>query len=426
MAMLVKSYIRLVLACYLGGIGPGMGAVALAQPAALPVSSCKSPDSLSVISAEDLPALLGKPIRQITLLHYRDQQLLSITSQIDQRDSEGHYLLNGKSAADSRTPVLGPNDEIIFRLSDRGARRPSTPVSTEQAALVEIEVNDPQTGQTGWIYAAWSGQSANAPARELIRYSAATDSAETGIYKISFSSRHPFLIENFHWRLATGGWSPDLLDAMKIRHQGNMFGFIPFKRTEDDYTSRLTGVKTGPLRVIRHTENHVRILWSLKTPAVYIDYVMMPDSFVMDTIIDIPFNLGLFFSGVETLTTVDWRNAPALPELTISSPDTTSSLVVNGQMSDRKHQFNTVSGTRFSVHSTYGSIFIKLDIPDDVPIQPWLYLNDRLDVADPPENQPGQFGNVGYRTTGWENIDTEVRHVKFTTCMTAAEAEHGE
>ncbi|HHJ16804.1 MAG TPA: hypothetical protein ENJ80_08925 [Gammaproteobacteria bacterium] len=409
-------------------IGLGMGAVVLAQPVAVSVSSCNSPDlpdALAVVEAGNVPELLGKPVRQITLLHYRGRQLLPITSQIDQRDSEGRYLLDDRSEVDDPAPELGPDDEIVFRLGDRGPRRPSLPAGAEQAALVEIEVTDSQTGKTGWIYAGWSGQPVNTPARGPVRYSAATDSVETGMYKIGFSRRHPFLIDDFHWQLAAGDWSPDLLDVMKIRHQGKMFGFIPFRRTEDDYSSRLTRVKTGPLRVIRRTENHVRILWALKTPAVYIDYVMMPDSFVMDTIIDIPFNLGLFFSDIETLTTVDWRKAPALPELTIRSPDTADSLVVNGQMSGPKHHFNTISGTRLSVHSAYGSVYIKLDIPDGVPIQPWLYLDDRFDVADPPEKQPGQFGNVGYRTTGWENIDTDVQHVKFTTCMTAAEPGHG-
>jgi len=413
----VYRYLRAGL-LFMGGLGSGTGAAA--QPTALPVSSCQAPDALAVIAAQDLPGLPGKPVAQVTLLHYRDRQLVPITSQIDRRDSEGRYLLDDESAAGDPAPVLGPDDEIVFRLSDRGARYPS---AAAQPALVEIEVRDTQAGQGGWVYADTSGQSASVPAREPVRYSTANDSVVTGVYKIGFSSRHPFLIDNFHWRLGADSWSPDLLDVMKIRHQGKMFGFISFRRTEDDYSSRLTRVKVGPLRVIRRTENHVRILWTLKTPAVYIDYVMMPGSFVMDTIIDIPFNLGLFFSDIETLTTVDWRRDPALPELTIRSPDTVSSLAVNGQMSEQKRLFNTVSATRLSLHSDYGSVFIALDIPDGVPIQPWLFLNDRMDVADPPERQPGQFGNVGYRTTGWENIDTEVQHVKFTTCMTAAE--HG-
>jgi hypothetical protein len=415
---------NLSVACYLGVIGLFLGTSALAQSTAMPASSCESPNALVVVPAETLPALLGKPIRQITLLHYQKQRLSTMSSQIDQRDADGRFLLDDDSSADGRTPVLGPNDEIVFRLADRAARLPPGPVSTQGSPLVEIEVNDSRTGQTGWVYAGLTGSATKGPNHKRVAYEATTDSVETVNYKIGFSSQHPFLIDTFHWKLAGNSWSPNVLDVMKIRHQGIMFGFIPFKRTTGDYSSRLTRVKTGPLRIIRRTENHVRIVWQLKTPALYVDYVMMPDSFVMDTIVDIPFNLGLFFNDVETLTTVDWRNNPALPQLTIRSPDSPSDLVVNGQMSNEKKQFNAVSNTRFSVHSDYGSVFIKLDIPDDFPIEPWLYLSDRTDVADPPENQQGQFGNVGYKTTGWEHIDTEVHHLKFTTCMKTAETGH--
>jgi len=422
---LVQRCMTLAITCYLGGVGLTTGTHALAQPTALPASSCGSPGALVVVPAERLPALLGKPIRQIAVLHYRDQRLSPITSQIDQRDDDGHYLLDEASSTDGRAPVLGPDDELIFRLADRAARLPpGSPVAADPS-LLEIEVNDSQGRQTGWVYAGLSDPTAKAPAHIRVTYNRTTDSVAAENYKIGFSSQRPFLIDRFHWRLAANSWSPNVLDAMKIRHQGIMFGFFPFKRTANDYSSRLTRVKTGPLRIIRRTENRVRIVWQLKTPALYIDYVMMPDSFVMDTIVDIPFNLGLFFSDIETLTTVDWRSAPTLPELTIRSPGTTSSLVANGQMSDEKHLFNTISDTRFSVHSDWGSIFVQLDIPDDFPITPWLYLSDRTDVTDPPENQPGQFGNVGYRTTGWENIDTEVHHLKFTACMTTTEAEHG-
>jgi hypothetical protein len=418
----VHRYMSLSITCLLGGAGLLIATSALAQPSALPASGCASPDALAVIPAAGLPALLGKPLQQITLLHYRDERLSPIITQIDQRDSDGRYLLEDASTTDDRPAVLGPDDEIVFRLSDSAARLPAE--SAGSASLVEIEVGDLQDGQAGWVYAGLSEHAAEAPAHKQIRYQAETDSAETAIYRIGFSSQNPFLIDSFQWRLSANHWSPNALDAMKIRHQGVMFGFISFRRTSKDYSSRLTRVKTGPLRVIRRTENSVRIFWQLKTPALYVDYVMMPDSFIMDTIVDIPFNLGLFFSNVETLTTIDWRDTPDLPQLTIRSPGITSGLVVNGQLTDEKARFNTINDTRFSVHSEYGSVFVQLDIPNDFPIKPWLYLNDRTDVADPPENQPGQFGNVGYRTTGWENIDTEVHHLKFTTCMIAAEAQN--
>ncbi|HHH44001.1 MAG TPA: hypothetical protein ENK49_07680 [Gammaproteobacteria bacterium] len=388
---------------------------ALAQPGAAPVSDCNSPDALAVVPAAQLPALLGKPVQHVTLLQYRDNELSPIITQIDQRDQDGRYLMEDASGKDGPA-LLGPDDEIVFRQSDGAARLPAGFPRAD--SLVEIPV-----GETGWVYAGLSDQTGKPPVRARTRYLPDTDSIETNVYKIGFSGRHPFLVDRFQWRLDDRHWHPNSLDAMKIRHQGVMFGFIPFRRTSNDYSSRLTRVKTGPLRVIRRTENSVRIFWQLKTPALYVDYVMMPDSFVMDTIVDIPFNLGLFFSDVETLTTIDWRDTPGLPPLTIRSPAVTSSLAVNGQMSDEKTRFNQVSGTRFSVHSAWGSVYVQLDIPDDFPIKPWLFLSDRADVIDPPENQPGQFGNVGYRTTGWEHIDTEVHHLKFTTCMVPAEVQ---
>ncbi|VAW80025.1 hypothetical protein MNBD_GAMMA14-244 [hydrothermal vent metagenome] len=412
----VKHFITCIMCFYLGGLSLAAGAAAMTQLTVWPATNCGSPDSLVVMPAEKLPALLGKPVNQITLLNYRDQQLLPITIQIDPRDDEGRFLLDDTNLSANPTHLLGPKDEIVFRLADRASR--FVPGDMKETPLVEIQVNDSKSGQTGWVYTGLSGSAANVPVDKAVDYTAAEDSIETNVYKVGFSGRYPFLIDTFQWKLAANTWSPNVLDAMKIRHRGNMFGFISFRRTSNDYSSRLTRVKEGPLRVIRRTENRIRILWKLKTPALYVDYVMMPDSFVMDTIVDIPFNLGLFFSDVETLTTVDWRKGPALPELTIRSPGTRGSLVVDGTMSEEKSRFNTLNDTRLSVYSAYGAVHLTLDIPEDFAIQPWLYLSDRMGVADRPENQPGQFGNVGYRTTGWENIDTEVHHLKFTTCVT--------
>lgn len=412
--------IKWIVAC--AAIFFGQRAIALAQYSASPVLDCGSPAALVVVTAERLPALLGAPIQQIELLHYREHKVTPITVQIDRRDHDGHYHLQDEHSPDKQDQLLESNDEIVFRLADAATRIP--PGFPGAKAFIEIKVADPQNKKTGWVYANATKEMADAPAQKYITYKTATDRVESEIYNIRFSSQHPFIMDRFQWKTSEGNWSQNVLDVMKIRHQGDMFGFIPFSRTTKDYSSQLTRVKAGPLRVIRRTENRVRILLGLKTPAVYIDYVMMPDGFVMDTIIDIPFNLGLLFDDLQTITTIDWRNDPALPELSIHSPGFPSSLEVNGKMTDEKRQFNTRNDTRVSVHSDYGAVFIQLHIPDDFPITPWLYLADQADIADPPENQPGQFGNVGYRTTGWENIDTEVHHLKVTTCLTGAEQNH--
>lgn len=420
----MNKYIKLWSLCGLGMFFMLAGVRVSGQISAQSVSGCGSPEALVVVTAGELSALLGKPVNQIALFNYRDGQLSPITIQIDQRDAERRFVLDDDKASAIPPPVLGPNDDIVFRIADGASRLTSDVATTRLTSLIEIGFSHPQTDKRVWVYAKVSDATGPVLGKNFMSYNNETDSVETRSYKTGFSKQRPFLIDSFQWGLKHG-WSPNVLDTMKIRHTGNMFGLLSFRRTSNDYTSRLTHIKAGPLRVIRRTENRVRILWKLKTPALYIDYVMMPDSFIMDTIIDIPFNLGLILRDVETLTTVDWRDEPVLPKLTIHSPATIIDLRVNGKMSEAKKHFNTISDTRLSVNSQYGSVFLNLDIPADFPIKPWLYLNDNANVADRPENQAGQFGNVGYRTTGWENIDTEVHHLKVTTCVTPSAAKHG-
>ena len=383
--------------------------------------TCGSTQSLAVITGNDVPALLGVPLRQISLFAYSQGQLSPVSFQIDQKDPQGRYQMDATADAPSNAATLDGNDELVFRINDIGEKLPATTAFTSSNSVIEIEIGEPQSGIQGWIYARTSERTRVHADTAHIHYLADTDSVQSGLYHIGFAKGAPFLVETFRWkRDGTQEWGPDISDTMKIRHRGRFLGFIPFYRTQTDYSSRLVAVKQGPLRVIRRTSNRVRMLWKLNTPALYVDYVMMPDGFVMDTVIDIPFNIGLFFSDIETLTTMDWIADPQLPRLTVHPPDGVARLAVNGQMSAAKKAFNNIGARHFTVGSAFGTLSVQLDIPDDFPIEPWLYLRDDVDEPDPPENQAGQFGNVGFRTTGWERIDSGVQHLRFIVCMSVA------
>jgi hypothetical protein len=378
---------------------------------------------LAVVAGNNVPSLLGTPVQQISLLNYSQGRLSPLSFQIDQKDPQGRYVMDESLYSKPHSPAvpLDENDELVFHARDIGKKLLGTSEIVALYSLVEIQVTDPEAGISGWIYASISSRNKALSPDNSIRYLPDTDAVRSGLYHIGFSRQLPFLVDSFHWQLdGKHAWSPDISDTMKIRHRGTFLGFIPFQRTQSDYSSRLVSVKTGPLRVIRRTRNRIRTLWKLKSPALYVDYVMMPDGFIMDTIVDIPFNIGLFFSNVETLTTMDWNDDPELPTMTIHSPDGVTKLPVDGHMSPDKRAFNTANSTRFSVSSSFGELFVRLDIPADFPIQPWLYLRDDIEEPDSPENHAGQFGNVGFRTTEWERIDTKVHHLTFTICMSAA------
>ncbi|MDX2503826.1 MAG: hypothetical protein QNL62_05040 [Gammaproteobacteria bacterium] len=378
-----------------------------------------------VISAKEIPYLLGRKISQLSFFHLSSEQWRSVVFQIDVKDQQGRYIITSEDRyASEIKKTLSANDELVFRKKDLGDRLDHASEQFRQYSLLEIELTLAGSSSR-WIYINLRPPESDFLSSSEIVYDQERDIVTSAVYKSGFSPTVPFLLDSFNWKLPhQSGWSPDLSDTMKIRHNGKFFG-LPFKRTHDDYRSRLVAIKKGPLRIIRRTENRVKVFWKLRTPALYIDYVMMPDGFVMDTIIDIPFKIALFFSNLETLTTMDWNHGPDLPALTIHATPGTSadalSLPVNGRQSADKKAFNRIMANKFSVSSDMGVFDVTLDIPENFPIQSNLYLYDALHEMDPPENNPGQFGNVGFRTTGWENIDSKLHHLKFTVCMTASQ-----
>lgn len=374
-------------------------------------TGCAPQGALTVVSGEALNSLAGTPAQNISLYRYSNNQLQPVTVQVDQRDNKARYLLDGQTDLDA-------NDELVFATADIGSRLPLDSFYRTDLELTEIQTGESASGSLGWLYVSpYKSRFSQLP-QPLVTYSAADDSIETSVYRIGFSSATPFLVDTLQWNPGQNGqWGADLIDTMKIRHQGRLFGMMPFERSGKDYTSVLAGVKTGPLRVIRRTENRVRVFWQIKSPRLNIDYVMSPDNFVMDTVIEIPFSPGLFFSDLVTLTTVDWNPSPELPPMFLQSGDGMIRLSISGKPSAKQDEFNQSVDNRFQIQSRPGTITTLLDIPENVPIKSTLYLRDDIKSADPPEQFNGQFGNVGFKTTGWEDINTQVHHLKFSVCF---------
>ena len=404
--------------------------------------ACSTEQSIAVIPARELPYLLGEHLSQIRLYRYSLSDSPSteqatgfwqeIGFQIDQRDEQGRFILDEALDSEVHQPVLGIRDEIVFRMSDAGERIETHSSISEQNSLIEIALKEFGTDKTRWLYINTEPESKtiaslNKTKKEMetrLVYSQNEDSIISPVYKIGFNTETPFLIDSFQWLMPMSSqWSDDISDMMKIRHYGQFLGF-PFKRSQEDYSSHVVAVKKGLLRVIRRTENRVKVLWKLKTPGLYIDYIMMPDGFVMDTMIDIPFKLSFFFSELETVTTMDWNPESELSKMEVYTKKPELKVIVDGVESIPERLFNQYEGTEFSVRSAMGVFDVNLDIPDKLPIKPYLYIKDSIEELDEPEKYPGQFGNVGFRTTGWEEVDNELYHLKFSVCIKPHQAKN--
>ncbi|MBU1691669.1 MAG: hypothetical protein KJ958_13020 [Gammaproteobacteria bacterium] len=371
-----------------------------------------------VLRGAEVKALLGAADSKIRAIARHGNVLETIPFQIDKRDASGNYDLVRNVAGNPS--VLGATDECVFMTADAGERITLMPEQYAQQTAVEIALVDPKSGAQKWVYLleTKSAQYLPAPGKHHVAYDPLRDVIETNTYRIGFSSAQPFIVSSLQWHTGeTNKWSPNVLDTMKIRHHGKLFGNIDFIRTQDDYLSRIAAVKEGPVRVIRRTINSVRVIGYLQSPSVTIDYVAYANGFQMDTTIDFPFPLGWFFSDIKTLTTIDWNDDPALPGLRIHGGDTPKGLAVDGHMTPEKERFNNVAGQRFAVANAYGLLLVQLEMEKTLPVAARLTLQDDRTRPDAPENIPGQYGNVGFLTTGWEKVGTSVHHLLFNALL---------
>lgn len=388
-------------------------------------ASCPSQQRSVVLTGRQVSTLIGLPVKRMALYRWSGYHLQPIIFQIDRRDEDDRYIFPATAGAGpvSRQVIFDANDELAFMQHDAGLRLPAKSDALNRGRLIEIKISDQDKQQHRWVYVRVFSTVIKTSGKNHINYNPDTDSVTTELYQLGFSRQAPFLANRFSWWDGPGKrWSPDLLDTMKIRHTGTLLGMFAFDRTQDDYSSRLVAVRQGPIRVIRRTENRIRVFLGLKTPVLYIDYVLAPDGFVMDTVIDIPFTMGLFFSRLETLTTVDWNPMPDLVSMRVSNARLPEELQIDGVMSEAKRAFNNISDSRFTVTTPLGDMHVSLEIPDNFPVEVFLYLRDAVHEPDPPETVEGQFGNMGFRTTGWEHIDTDVHHLRFTVCLFNAES----
>ncbi len=374
-----------------------------------------------ILKGGNLSPLIGAPVGKIFIYAVHGGRLKPIPFQIDRRDRKGKFRipLTEKAREKEGRSSIDENDECVFMAGDVGRKMGIVPVDLRGSPAVEIEITDPKTGRKGWVYAfvVYDGMPERA-LRDYISYDFKQDAVATDTYRIVFSKKVPFLVSTLAWKQAgSGRYGSNLADVMKVRHRGKLFHKFDFLRTEDDYTSKVVAVKDGPIRVIRRTANRVRILWNLRTPSIYVDYICYRNAFNMDTLVDIPFRIGWFFSDVETLMTMDGNDAPAAPRRTVYSRSAPEGLIINGMMSDAKNAFNASGDTAFVISSSDGLIVIGMDIEKDFPIQYRAYLMYDKSVPDPPENIPGQFGNLGFLTTNWEALDTSLHHMIFSVFL---------
>ena len=104
----------------------------------------------------------------------------------------------------------------------------------------------------------------------------------------------------------------DWLDTGKIRVTGRLMGTLAFRRTQEDFTSRITGVIAGPVRAIVRTEDRLRMILGIKSPRAIIDRIDTPYTLVMEVRIQLPFKVGWLFRDLAVRASLDLQPGESL------------------------------------------------------------------------------------------------------------------
>jgi len=371
-----------------------------------------------ILRGAQLAPLIGVARDRIAAYVRHGNRFTAIPLQIDRRDAQGQLLLDAAMPASlARDARFNAQDECVFMVGDLGERGAVPGTLLQPDKIVAVELRDPKSGQRAWVYLLVLHAPENTPG-SYVRYQADSDAVESDTYRLAFSRRMPMLADSVQWfDPALRAYGGNVIDVMKIRHAGRFLGGFTFRRGVEDYQSALVGTRVGPVRVIRRTENSIRVFLGLRSPTITVDYIGYAHAILADIRLKVPFRNDWFFSALESVTTWDGNDGPDYPAGRVYSDSFPEGFPIEGRMSAAKQRFNTSNDGAFALVNKYGTLLVKMDFPASEPIKHQVYLMDDRTALDPPENIPGQFGNIGFRMTGWEKLARGTHHLTYRAML---------
>ncbi|MBN2413899.1 T9SS type A sorting domain-containing protein [candidate division KSB1 bacterium] len=214
-----------------------------------------------VISGNLLPDFYNADLTHLIVYKYNtsSKTWTRISSQIDERGSDGKYLF------DTPDNQFSANDELVVLAKDCGDKAPSNMWLDETTAQnydrYEIKITDPYYSKIGYVYVFRTDNPGSHPdTGDMIDAVPADDRIVTNFYDLDFESRVG-LMTNLKITNTGGGTDIDILDRMKLRINGTVdlsqfggIGTLDLKINENDHLKKDTapGFIDGKVRVIRN------------------------------------------------------------------------------------------------------------------------------------------------------------------------------
>lgn len=358
-----------------------------------------------VVSGSRIPAMQGWQIAQIRAFALAENRCRAIPFQIDEVKDDGKYALPNGSIRSSEDGIFDANDELVFMVFDSGDRGEKSMLPAGYNQVVELELKDPLDGGRSWLYLARYPQ--NRPpvsANDYVTFDAERTFVDSPQYSMGFHPVATLSIGHLATKPAAGGNGINQVDRLKIRYHADIRGGLgDLDKNEEQFVSRTIGWIDGPVRVIRSTANQMK-LWKFKTPSAYLNNIYYINSFEFPTEVSIPFNPNAVLRNQTFRVSTD--TLCGFPGRIFYNSRNNKGVLIDGVMSDGEKQLD---------HQPYDwsvvmepnkkSAWINRLVWDrSSPVTPLLYYMDDQEKLDPPEDDPGHCGDIGYTLQNLDQI----------------------
>ncbi len=349
------------------------------------------------LSGDQLKRLVGYSIERLGVLACTAEACRPIPMQVDERDHLGAWVLDSgpQPSSDAPAGVFDGDDVLLFMAADSGdavARAKLPSPATVQA----VAVNDPLSPTGQWIYVVgYDGPAPRAPQR-YVDYDPGRDRFTGARVQMGFREGVPN-------HIAIDGDVRNVLDRLKIRAAASLFwGWLRFERSEDDLTNELIGWHAGPIRIIRHQQQRVRLGWGIRSPT-FRSYTYFYRDFA-----ELPVGLRLnhpptyFFSDIVIEVVLDFRD---LFGWQLYLPQRRERLRVGEIAASRISELNLIDDTTFALVGPQVTLVQTFSVSNSLrAVYKHFIYRDGIQ-PDPPESVVGQRPGVGYGLERWEDVE---------------------
>jgi len=359
-------------------------------------------------------SLTGEPILHYGLYALKENRLIPIPFQIDEKDEDGKFILtHGKHiTTDNDNNHFDANDELVFMAMDTGEKLPGKALLPQgYKACAEIEVTGPVSQEKAWVYLMAFNTPEYKSSLDYVSYNHKTLSFSTRNYSGHYNKKFPVGASKYAFEEGLGGHGKDFIDRIKARVKIKSMG-ITLNRSEEDITVEEEGYIDGPVRVVVYSKNATPLFLGIPVSATK-QYTYYYDSYADFAFsASFPIKPGYFRATIID----DFKDAKGWTFYNSNNP---SGHIIDGKMDDSDKKLDRSPWT-WSVLTrddlSFWSVWIA---PPGCPVKASLYFNDDENAKDKMEDDPGELPGIGFDfNIGWDKLkaDTvELRLVHFYT-----------